>query len=338
MRFVDVSYFNNDTSDAGLLLHAHAANLGYLDFLPENWEVYLVKLLKNEGQVSSGRTNFHFFRNSLRANRFIRQLKPDAVLAHGLIFPLQMLALPSKTKIIIQHHAERPGKGLMRSLQKLADKFVSGYLFSTKELAEPWINAGIIRREKVYEVMEGSSVMERMDKQTARKQLGLEDGPVFLWVGRLDANKDPLTVLAGFERYLQHEPSAKLYMIYQSGDLLPASINPSVTLVGKVERSELSAWYSAADYYISGSHSEGSGYALIEAMSCGCIPVVTDIPSFRKITGGGLLFKPGDVNSLYDTLLKLNSQAVPDVLKKFEEELSFKAIAKGIGRTISSLP
>lgn len=342
MKFVDATYFHNNTSDAGALLHAHAANLGYMDFLPADWDVHLVKLLDAEGQLPP---KFHFFSSVLNANRFIADLKPDVVLLHGLIFPFQVLALkwalPSKTKIIIQHHAEQPGKGLMRSLQKIAGKFVSGYLFSTKELAEPWVKAGIIRQEKVFEVMEGSSVMKKIDKQQARRQLGLNDGPVFLWVGRLDENKDPLTVLAGFKKYLQHEPSAELYMVYQNGNLLPAvqaALNANIKLIGKLERNELAAWYSAADYYISGSHSEGSGYALIEAMSCGCIPVVTNIPSFRKIAGGGFLFKPGDENSLYDTLLKLSSQPAPDVLKQFEEALSFKAIAKGIEKTISLLP
>ena len=44
-------------------------------------------------------------------------------------------------------------------------------------------------------------------------------------------------------------------------------------------------YYGAADVFVSGSHSEGSGYALIEAMSAGVVPVVTDIPSFRAIAG-----------------------------------------------------
>ena len=64
MKFVDVSYYYNDTSDAGCLLNAHAANLGYLEFLPANWEVSLVKFLNAEGYVQHGRTRFHFFKGS----------------------------------------------------------------------------------------------------------------------------------------------------------------------------------------------------------------------------------------------------------------------------------
>ena len=66
-------------------------------------------------------------------------------------------------------------------------------------------------------------------------------------------------------------------------------------------------WYNSADFIISGSHYEGSGVAVTEAMSCGCIPVVTDIPSFRSMTGQGkcgLLFKPGNEQDLLAALLK----------------------------------
>ncbi len=46
-------------------------------------------------------------------------------------------------------------------------------------------------------------------------------------------------------------------------------------------------YYNSADYFVLGSHYEGSGFSLVEAMSCGVIPIVTDIPSFRMMTNNG---------------------------------------------------
>ena len=43
----------------------------------------------------------------------------------------------------------------------------------------------------------------------------------------------------------------------------------------------------AADLFVLGSHREGSGYSLIEALACGLPPVVTDIHAFRTLTGCG---------------------------------------------------
>jgi glycosyltransferase involved in cell wall biosynthesis len=60
-----------------------------------------------------------------------------------------------------------------------------------------------------------------------------------------------------------------------------------VRLLGRVAPGELPALYSAADLFVLGSHHEGSGYALLEACACGAVPIVTDIPAFRMITGGG---------------------------------------------------
>ena len=89
-------------------------------------------------------------------------------------------------------------------------------------------------------------------------------------------------------------------MIYHTDELisdikklLPVkSGDQPVMLVGKIQHSELLYWFNSADFYLSASHYEGSGTALCEAMSCGCIPLVTDIPSFRMMSGNsGLLYR-----------------------------------------------
>lgn len=358
MKFVDISYYYNDTNDPGCLLTAHAANLGYLAFLPNDWEIKLVKFLNDEGELQHGRTKFHFFKGSASprwvpkaANKIIAQWAPDVVLFHGMIYPLKLLALkrqlPEHAKLIVQHHAELPAKGFKGFFQRLAGRIIDAYIFSAKELAEPWVNKGFVDEEKIFEVMEGSTQLQKIDKQAARQHLQLINEPIFLWVGRLNANKDPLTVLKGFEKYLSDNSLAKLYMIFQDDELLPLvqrTINEStlltnaVVLIGKVEREQMPYWYSAADVYLSGSLSEGSGYALIEAMSCGCIPVVTNIPSFKKITAGtGLLFNCGDADSLNAALKKFNSINSSLVLKQFEQALSFNAIAQQITTVCNTL-
>jgi glycosyltransferase involved in cell wall biosynthesis len=363
MTFVDITYYYNHTPQPDLLLDAHWPNIGYFEFLPANWRCSLIKFADATGHIKRPHFDYYFFQGKASklwfptaANRFVASLKPDIVMVHGLIFPHQILMLrrrlPPNTKIIVQHHAERPGTGIMQRLQKMANKHVSAYLFSTAALAWPWVSAGIIEKEKVFEVMEGSTDMPRMNKADARTRLQLAGGPVFLWVGWLDKNKDPLTVLKAFEQYALRQPSAKLYMFFQGGELeqqVESMINQSalkgsVFLKGRMERKQLAYWYNAADYYISGSYSEGSGYALIEAMNCGCVPVVTDIPSFRKITANGkagYLFKPGSSGSLFEILSLLpqvpRQQLIQEVLDQFERELSFKAIAQRIEKICAGL-
>src|SRR6185295_19645288 len=97
-------------------------------------------------------------------------------------------------------------------------------------------------------------------------------------------------------------PDATLSMVYSESELLDdvqrrvknsAALRQRVRLVGAVPHERMAAFFSAADLYVGGSHHEGSGYALIEACACGAVPVVTDIPTFRLITGGaGALWSP----------------------------------------------
>jgi len=51
-------------------------------------------------------------------------------------------------------------------------------------------------------------------------------------------------------------------------------LSDRVMLTPRVSHDEMPNYYAAADVFVSGSHSEGSGYALIEAMSAGVVPVI----------------------------------------------------------------
>jgi glycosyltransferase involved in cell wall biosynthesis len=142
-------------------------------------------------------------------------------------------------------------------------------------------------------------------------------------------------------------------MIYQTAELLPElkllindekNNRDAVVLVGEVSHNEMQNWYNSADFIISGSHYEGSGTAICEAMSCGCIPVVTDIPSFRAITGNGecgFLYKAGNEDALHSALIHTmqtdTQQKRNKTLGHFKNELSFEAIAGKIQEVTASL-
>ena len=107
-----------------------------------------------------------------------------------------------------------------------------------------------------------------------------------------------------------------------------------INVVGSVPHSELLYWFNSSDFVISTSHYEGSGIAVCEAMSCGCIPIITNIPSFKMMTNNeevGILFPAGDETLLYNALinsLTLNREAQRQKTRHlFETNLSFEAIA-----------
>jgi glycosyltransferase involved in cell wall biosynthesis len=345
------------------VLKSHAAGFGYAGFLQQRMDVVAIERIAYSGEVVSGRARFRFFNANhplslLRLFCFIRRERPDVVMVQGLIFPVQVillrLFLKKRARIIAQHHGELPATGLKKRLQQAADRHLDAYLFTARGNVDPWIAGGIIPGHgKCHELLEASTCFESRDKETSRKRCGMEGGVNLLWVGRLSSGKDPFTVLAAFRDYRASCPGARLYMIYRETALLAEikaflraepPLAEAVCLVGEVPHEELPYWYSGADFYVSASRAEGSGFALLEAMACGCIPLVTDIPPFRKITGDGsygLLYPPGDAAQLAALFRSLQSvdrkELSVSVAAYFSARLSFKSIAEGIAEICARL-
>ena len=281
--------------------------------------------------------------------RRVARDRPDLVHLHGFRFSLQAGFLraiaPPTTGVVVQHHAEPPWRGLLGRLQGRLLRRVDGFLFASAEMGAAWQDRGVLSREAlVGEVMEGSTHFRPEARQAARARTGLSGDPLLLWVGRLIPLKDPLTVLRGFASILADRPGARLHMIYSEADLLPRieaelrrapRLAHCVRLLGAVPHEQMADYYNSADLFVLGSHREGSGYALCEAMACGTEPVVTDIPSFRAMTGAGevgALWKVGDpdafARALRHVLVGSRRARSEATRRRFEEHLCFDAIAR----------
>jgi glycosyltransferase involved in cell wall biosynthesis len=290
-------------------------------------------------------------------HRCTKQLKPDIIIVHGFSNPIQLLLLSMQTtaRIVIQYNGGGVPGGISGRLQRLTRYFIQHYAFTNREQAVPFLKKGMISANaNIYEVLEGSTDKKRSSKMEANQRLNLQQAEtVFLWVGTLDHNKDLLTILVGIKDSLMANPKSHLLMIYRTEKLLEAVkafisqhtvLKEQVHLIGSLPQNELDDYYNCADYFILGSHYEGSGYSLIEAMACGCIPIVTDIPSFRRITDSGnigILWSVGNVNALQIALAEvLQKDRVQESNKAqhfFERELSFSAIAQQHIRMIEDI-
>jgi glycosyltransferase involved in cell wall biosynthesis len=294
----------------------------------------------------------YLFRPPARLRHAVADARPDVVHVNGLIFPartwLLRQTLKRRTTIVVQDHGGgAPGgrTAVHRAIHRGALRAADAFLFAAAEQAGVWQRAGLIpSNRRVYQVMESSATFRPLPQCDARQASGMDGEPAILWVGRLNANKDPLTVLSGFELTLAESPSATLTMVHQEDDLLPAvrervqtspPLRGRVRLVGRVAHERLASFYSAADIFVAGSHSEGSGYALLEACACGVIPVVTDIPTFRVITDGGRfgsLWQVGDARACAKALVAAaradRAVARARITGHFERALSWSAIGR----------
>jgi glycosyltransferase involved in cell wall biosynthesis len=355
MKFVFAGYvLTKEFKDPEAWLHRTRMYTGILESLSKKHEVISIEQINHEGEHVKNGVRYQFKKLSKagrylpeKLHQFIHQQHPDVVVVQGLHSPLQVIqlriTLGRKAGIILHHHGEQPFNGLRKYLQLWASRHVDGYIFASHAIGMNWIkNGNISDTKRIHEVMEVSSVFHPIDKTIARQKTGVDGSTIFLWVGRLNENKDPLCVLSAFLRYANDTPGVRLYMIYQTEELLPdieklLADHPNknvVTLVGKVPNDDLLYWYNSADFIVSGSHYEGSGTAIAEAMSCGCVPILTNIPPFRMITDNGqcgILYEAGNEAALVSALM-LSQQLdwaakSKKCLSYFKEKLSFDAIA-----------
>jgi glycosyltransferase involved in cell wall biosynthesis len=287
----------------------------------------------------------------------IARLAPDALHVHGLRFPrcvLRLAAACPGVPILLQDHASRPPRPWRRRLHRRAFAAADGVAFCAREQTLAFGSLGLIRAPtQVYEVPESTSRFTPGSQAEARAATGLTGEPCLLWVGHLDANKDPLTVLEGASRAAAALPRLTLWCCFGRAPLERAvarrlgsdpRLHGRVHLLGRRPHGQIERLMQAADVFVSGSHREGSGYALIEALACGLPPLVTDIPSFRALTGNGAvgrLWRCGDAGDLALGLLALagraDAQRRAAVRAHFERELSFPALGARLRACYESL-
>ncbi len=276
--------------------------------------------------------------------------RPDVLHVFGATLDLNLmlsarLARRSRRPLVVHYHGGLPDADLAtRAIRRYNLRSAARVLFTSRAQAEPWIEQGLLAPDRVAEVMETSTPIRPIPRAQARALTGIQGDPACLMVGRLHPLKDPVTALTGFALLAEHRPLARLY-VYSLTDELRAVCEALVAAIpGLSDRVEFRGWaapeampavYSSADLLLHASRREWSSLAVLEAMACGVIPVVSDIPSLRRMTAGGAygrLFPAGDAAALAQAALALRGPVRGDlsaaVRSHFEHALSFEALAR----------
>jgi glycosyltransferase involved in cell wall biosynthesis len=288
-----------------------------------------------------------------RVVRAVCDAVPDVVHVNGLMFPGVVrglrTSLPAQVAIVLQDHSgyvpqvgSWPMKPWVTKRWRQAFEVVDAVTFTAAALSRRWHEVGLAPDVAILEIPEASSEFVAIDRTAAKHGTDVEGSPALLWVGRLDANKDPITVLRGIELAAARLPGVACWMIYNSAEIEDrvrdyvagsAELRDRVRLIGAIAPDRLPAYYSAADIFVSASQHEGSGYALIEALACGLTPCVTDIPPFRALTGScGKRWQPRSPTACAAAIVDLGARDLIAerllVRRHFERALSWDAIGR----------
>ncbi len=287
----------------------------------------------------------------------VKELKPDIVHLHGLGFMRQAEFIARSlrhTPVFVQDHADRPRRPRFFGPGSGPARGIAGVGFTSREMAQPFVEAGVLARDtRVFEILESSSRFAPGSQDEARAECGIHGDPCLLWVGRLASVKDPLTVLRAASEAFPRLKDPHMWCYYSDAPLLDEvhrriaadeRLASRVHLMGSVPHPDVEKLLRAADFLMLGSLSEGSGYAVIEALACGTTPLITDIPAFRRITRNGAvgaLSEPGNARAMAEAVIEWSGRdrrALRDTARAhFERLLSFEVLGEELRATYRAL-
>jgi glycosyltransferase involved in cell wall biosynthesis len=205
---------------------------------------------------------------------------------------------------VLTPHGIYPTRSFVNGLAKSIFDHVFGRLlldFSDKIIALSEHNKQLLLQvgasaNKIVTVPNGVNVEEYANLQLSNKILEdfNTDGPILLYVGRIDWNKRVEKIIEAMPIILKDFPHAKFVIVGPDygnyvnkllGIAKKLEVEHSLVITGNVSRERLLEFYSAADLFLLPSSYEGFGLSMLEAM-CSKIPVIAS-PS------GG----PGDILS-----------------------------------------
>ena len=122
--------------------------------------------------------------------------------------------------------------------------------------------------------------------------------PYLLFVGALDARKDPASLLRAWAVARETHPELQLMLAGDPGPQAPRRM-PGAYLLGRIDDDGLAELYSAAACLPFPSRYEGFGLPCLEAMACGCPVAAFSNSSLPEVVDdAGMLVPDGDADAL----------------------------------------
>lgn len=225
------------------------------------------------------------------------------LIPHGLIAALYKKFIDPKLTLIgtaygadiLQDQFSVGGKFMNRII-----KFVAGQCTmvitcsgNNRKILEP-----IIDRDDVVLIPVGVDTdFYRPDRRSEKKrnELGIT-GAAVLFVGSLIERKGVDKLVEAIPAILKAHPNVHFYFIgrgYLEARLkefvYANNLNDKARFLGFVDNETKADYFANCDFFCLPSNSEGFGIVNVEAMSSGCIPVVSDLAVFKDVVLDGKL-------------------------------------------------
>jgi len=180
----------------------------------------------------------------------------------------------------------------------------------------------------IYEAADECYVPKKEEEIIKIKEKFNIKGNFLLCVGTREPRKNLDRLIMAFAQLSPAYPNLNLVIVgkYGWGKDLNSKFeirNSKIRLLGYVEKEDLAALYSGAEAFVYPSLYEGFGLPIIEALSCGCPVVTSNVGSMKEVSGGAaVLVDPESIESIADAVSKIVRN------QKTREEMKLKGLIR----------
>jgi glycosyltransferase involved in cell wall biosynthesis len=236
----------------------------------------------------------------LATRRTVRALQPDILHAHQVATAGWLAAATGYHPCMVTAWGSDLMVGAQRSrLQRLLARWVmrrADYVTCVSEglaRAARELGADPRRLEVAPWGVDTEVYRPSQDREALCRSLGLGPGPIVLSMRSLKAVYNPLDIAQAIPHVLKQHPHAQFvirshnsdaHLVSQFQSLIAASgSDRDVRFVGDLpSETDIADLYRVADVAVSVPSSDGTPSSVLEALACGAVPVVSDLPSLRE--------------------------------------------------------
>ncbi len=302
-------------------------------FVERGHQVHLIALPGEEASIegvtihrlSEGRPKMRFVSWTLAARRILRTVRPDILHGHYLTRYGWLAAASLFRPLVLtawgtDAYLDPPRSRATRLLTGWALRRAALVTADADDLRRQVVRLGAApRRVQVVQWGVDTTLFRPdLDASELRQRLRLGEAPVILSTRALAPNYRQDVILRALPAVLSVVPDAVLVLKYHEYDQAylerlraltgELHLERAVRFVGGTPYAELAAYYALADVFVSVARSDGTPVSLLEAMACGAVPVVGDLPALREwVTDGenGFCVPGGDTAALGGALVRL---------------------------------
>jgi glycosyltransferase involved in cell wall biosynthesis len=281
----------------------------------------------------------------------IRRIAPDVVHTHsGVWYKASLASRRAGVRAVIhtEHGRRSPDPLLDRIVDGAAARRTDAVVAVSERLARELPNALRMSPDRVACIPNGIDTelyRPRSDSGALRRELGLAaEVEIIGSIGRLEPIKAYNTMVTAFARFSKTEVGRRAVLVIGGEGSERRALEQQIDELGLRGRVRLLGWrndiqdlLSAFSLFSMSSRSEGTSISLLEAMSAGLPPVVTDVGGNSAVLGEALthcLVPFGDTAALADAWSRV--LATPDhrqtysaiARKRVVAEFGVRAVAR----------